>query len=46
MKISEELLNSKFGKGLSRCGNENFNSYFTNGEKKQIVLVISLVGDE
>lgn len=34
MKISEELVNSKFGKGLSGCGNENFNSYFTNGGKE------------
>lgn len=34
MKISEELVNSKFGKGLSRCGNENFKSYFTNGRKE------------
>lgn len=34
MKISQELLNSKFGKGLSRCGNENFNLYFKNGGRE------------
>lgn len=42
MKISEKLVDSKFGKGLSRCGNKNFSSYFTKEEKKQILSVISL----
>lgn len=34
MKISQELVNSKFKKRLNRCGNKNFSSYCTNGERE------------